>query len=186
MGCRGDSFAAACGPRRSGQSARHGHVVPSDVRGPLIPTADFRLGFTPSERWENGGSTAVAWLQADEPGGNDRVRAGRVCVSALPPGMELSCGTYGFGDLRRVCQREATGGRCARSSAVTVRNTGHTLVHVTVISGPGQGIREQGTDQVLAPGQSATLRPGPARILFDITLRHTGTAHGRLEVTDVR
>ncbi|MFK4104202.1 hypothetical protein ACI2L1_29785 [Streptomyces sp. NPDC019531] len=126
---------------------------------------------------------AIAWHPAGEQGGDDRVEVGRVCRSTLTPGLELSCGTYGFGDLRRVCRDHGSAGRCVLTSAVTVRNTGGSPVYVSVVSGPRQGVREQGADLLLVPGQSATLRPGRQRFLFDITLRRTGDAPGSLEVT---
>jgi hypothetical protein len=72
-----------------------------------------------------------------------------------------------------------------RTRAVTVRNTGHSVAYVTVISGPRQGTREQGRDQAIVPGSSATLRPATGRLLFDITLRRTEGSPGRLEVTHV-
>ncbi|MCX4904378.1 hypothetical protein [Streptomyces sp. NBC_00878] len=130
----------------------------------------------------------IALPHADEPGEGSpvRVATGRVCLSTLTSELELSCGTYGFGDLRHVCRTDATSVRCARTSAVTVRNTGYSVVYVTAISGPRQGVREQGKDQTLAPKQSATLSPGAARILFDITMRRTGDAPGRIEVTHVK
>ncbi|MFK4105659.1 hypothetical protein ACI2L1_37485 [Streptomyces sp. NPDC019531] len=128
---------------------------------------------------------AIVWPPAGERGGDDRVEVGRVCRSTLTPGLELSCGTYGFGDLRYVCRKHGTTGWCVLASVVTVRNTGRSRVYVTVVSGPRQGIREESDDRMIAPGRSVTLRPGGQRFLFDITLRRTGVAPGSLEVTEV-
>jgi len=117
----------------------------------------------------------------------ERVSAGRVCRSTLPPGMELSCGTYGFGDLRHVCAGQGRGGtRCMRTSQVTVRNTGRSEVYVSSIAGPREGVREQGPQQAVEPGGEATLRPGEGRLLFDITLRGTAAGPGTVEVVGVR
>ncbi|MGW3462767.1 hypothetical protein ACWDE9_25560 [Streptomyces olivaceoviridis] len=117
----------------------------------------------------------------------DRVTAGRVCRSALPRGMELSCGTYGFGDLRYVCAaRRHDGARCERTSQVTVRNPGRALVYVTYLAGARPGVREEGPRQAVGPGGETTLRPGEGRLLFDITLRGTDGGPSRLEVVGVR
>ncbi|CAM5707965.1 MULTISPECIES: hypothetical protein [Streptomyces] len=117
----------------------------------------------------------------------DRVTAGRVCRSALPRGMELSCGTYGFGDLRYVCAAgRHEGARCERTSQVTVRNPGRALVYVTYLAGARPGVREEGPRQAVEPGGETTLRPGAGRLLFDITLRGTDAGPSRLEVVGVR
>ncbi|AEY85773.1 hypothetical protein SHJG_0496 [Streptomyces hygroscopicus subsp. jinggangensis 5008] len=117
----------------------------------------------------------------------DRVTAGRVCRSALPRGMELSCGTYGFGDLRYVCSaRRHDGARCERTSQVTVRNPGRAVVYVTYLAGARPGVREEGPRQSVEPGGETTLRPGAGRLLFDITLRGTDGGPSRLEVVGVR
>jgi len=118
--------------------------------------------------------------------GPDRVAAGRECRSELPRGGELSCGTYGFGDLRYVCPAgDDDEDRCARTSQVTVRNSGRSKVYVEYIAGPRQGVREEGPRQALEPGGEATLRPGGGRLLFDITLRGTDGGPNRLEVVQV-
>ncbi|MEW2515458.1 hypothetical protein [Streptomyces sp. NPDC046870] len=117
----------------------------------------------------------------------DRVTAGRVCRSALPRGMELSCGTYGFGDLRYVCaDRRHDGARCRRTSQVTVRNPGRATVYVSYLAGRRPGVREEGPRQVVGPGDETTLRPGAGRLLFDITLRGGDAGPSRLEVVRVR
>ncbi|MER8223569.1 hypothetical protein ABTZ58_23855 [Streptomyces sp. NPDC094143] len=116
----------------------------------------------------------------------DRVGVGRVCRSALAPGLELSCGSAGFGDLRYVCHPRADGGRCARTKAVTVRNDGRSTTYVSIISGPRQGVREQGTDVRVVPGDTATLRPGEDGYLFDITVRAVEEVPAVLRVTRVR
>ncbi|GGM23909.1 hypothetical protein GCM10010129_80370 [Streptomyces fumigatiscleroticus] len=120
-------------------------------------------------------------------GGFGRVAAGRVCRSELPRGMELSCGTYGFGDLRYVCSAaDHDGARCVRISQVTVRNPGRSPVYVSWIAGSRQGVREQGPQRALGPGDETVLRPGGGRLLFDITLRGTDGGPSRLEVVRVR
>lgn len=113
----------------------------------------------------------------------DRVAVGRECRSELEPGMELSCGAHGFGDLRHVCDEEA---RCVRATAVTVRNSGRSDAFVSVISGPRQGVREQGADHRLAPRGTVTLRPDGAGYLFDITLRASDSAPARIRIVRVR
>ncbi|MEU3252271.1 hypothetical protein [Streptomyces sp. NPDC006997] len=122
---------------------------------------------------------SVGW-SAD---GAYRVAAGRVCRSALPPGLELSCGADGFGDLRRVC---SGGGACTRTTAVTVRNDGTSAVYVSVVSGPRQGVREQGADHLVRSGDTVVLRPGRAEYLFDITLRAARSGPAVLAVVRVR
>lgn len=118
----------------------------------------------------------------------ESVSVGRVCRSELPRGMELSCGTYGFGDTRYVCPApDHDGQRCVRTSQVTVRNSGRSPVYVTCIAGPRQGVREERQPQrALEPGDETTLRPGEGWLLFDITLRGTDRGPGRLEVVRVR
>ncbi|MFD0318953.1 hypothetical protein [Streptomyces flavalbus] len=111
------------------------------------------------------------------------VEAGQVCRSTLPPGLELSCGTDGFGDLRRVCPGHGT---CTRTTAVTVRNDGTSAVYVTVISGPRQGVRDQGANHLVPSGATAVLRPGRAEYLYDITLRATHPEPAVLKVVQVR
>ncbi|MFG2356986.1 hypothetical protein [Streptomyces sp. NPDC048521] len=154
-------------------------------------------------RWAAAGTwpTALALAAAgcwflgragEPPGGADRVTAervtaGRVCRSALPHGMELSCGTYGFGDLRYVCAAHGhDGARCERTSQVTVRNSGRSVAYVAYIAGPGEGVREESPRQAVDPGDEATLRPGGGRLLFDITLRGTDGGPSSLEVVRVR
>ncbi|KOV88623.1 MULTISPECIES: hypothetical protein [Streptomyces] len=153
-------------------------------------------------RWPAAGTWAVlglaaagCWLagRAGEPSSDagdaavDRVTAGRVCRSALPRGMELSCGTYGFGDLRYVCDAQRhDGARCERTSQVTVRNPGRAVVYVSYLAGPLPGVREEGPGQAVEPGGEVTLRPGAGRLLFDITLRGTDRGPSRLEVVRVR
>lgn len=130
---------------------------------------------------------AVARDHADVSGVEDRVAPGRVCRSMLGQGLELSCGTYGFGDLRYVCPTAATGGsRCRRTQAVTVRNTGSSTVYVRSVHGPGPGVRRQTGQQMIRPGRSVTLRPLGEGFLFDITLRGTGSSPGTVTVTLVR
>lgn len=135
---------------------------------------------------------AAAWgtKGCDQAGGQDtggRVAVGRDCRSTLEQGLELSCGTYGFGDLRYVCRTTDTRShRCLRTTTVTVRNTGRSAVVVTVIKGPRQGTREQSREQALAPGESAVLRPGKREFLFDVTLRNTRSTPGSLLVTRVQ
>jgi hypothetical protein len=135
-------------------------------------------------------AAVVSTAACDRAGGQatgDRVAVGRECRSTLAQGLQLSCGTYGFGDLRYVCRTTGTSGRrCLPTTAVTVRNTGRSAVLVTVVKGPRQGIREQSGEQTLAPGQSAVLRPGAREFLFDITLGNTGSARGSLLVMRVQ
>lgn len=118
----------------------------------------------------------------------DRVVAGRACRSALPVTMELSCGTYGFGDLRYVCPASQRGETaCVPTSAVTVRNSGDSTAYVSSIAGSGPGIRDEGREQPVSPGREVTLRPGRGRLLFDITLRSgSGDKPSSLEVVRVR
>ncbi|GGO93285.1 hypothetical protein [Wenjunlia tyrosinilytica] len=112
---------------------------------------------------------------------DNRVGEGRIC-RALAPGRELSCGTYGFGDLRYVCRTHADAGLCSRTEAVTVRNNGRSVVHVRAISAPRQGARERGADRAVAPGRMLNLRPGRSGFLLDITLRNAGSAPAAIEV----
>jgi hypothetical protein len=69
---------------------------------------------------------------------------------------------------------------------VTVRNEGRSAAYVSVISGPRQGVREQGPDVRIAPGGTATLRPGRSDYLFDVTVRTVNEDPAVLEVTRVR
>ncbi|MFF4354456.1 hypothetical protein [Streptomyces sp. NPDC001530] len=125
--------------------------------------------------------------RADErPGVAERVTPGRVCRSALPRGMELSCATYGLVDLRYRCptgRHDAR--RCVRTSGVTVRNSGRSRVYVTYIAGARQGVREQGPQRALEPGTETTLRPGGGRWLYDISLLGTEEKASTLEVVRV-
>ena len=116
----------------------------------------------------------------------DRVAVGRVCRSDLDPGMELSCGTEGFGDLRHVCRVHEGETRCTRTTAVAVRNSGRSGLFASVISGPRQGVREQGADRMLAPGETITLRPQGSGYLFDITLRTSGPDPARIQIVRVQ
>ncbi|MFH9090172.1 hypothetical protein [Streptomyces sp. NPDC017673] len=117
--------------------------------------------------------------------GGDLVRAGRTCRSALPADEELSCGTYGFGDLRHVCPTSDAPRRCSTTTQVRVRNTGPSTVYVTVIDGPRQGERRQGPERGIAPAHTADLRPGQGNLLFDLTLRGAGPVKS-LTVVSVR
>src|SRR3954470_9862272 len=93
--------------------------------------------------WASGGGS-------EQPSGTDRVAAGRVCRSTLPRVMELSCGRYGFGDVRYVCPAKSHDTRrCARTCMVTVRNSGSSRVYVTYIAGARQGVRDEGPEQAL-------------------------------------
>ncbi|MFI8092315.1 hypothetical protein ACIF9R_28995 [Streptomyces sp. NPDC086080] len=116
-------------------------------------------------------------------GAVDRVAVGRECRSELEPGMELSCGTAGFGDLRQLC---VDGERCVRTTAVTVLNCGRSDAFVSVISGPRPGVRKQGADHRLAPRGRVTLRPDGPGYLFDITLRAADSAPARLRIVRVK
>ncbi|MGW5664657.1 hypothetical protein ACWEWG_32045 [Streptomyces sp. NPDC003758] len=119
-------------------------------------------------------------------GGSDRVGVGHTCRSTLEQTFEISCCTYGFGDLRHVCQAPgATDRRCVRTKAVTVRNTGPHPVYVTVVHAPRQGIRDQSRERTIESGHSSTLRPGEDQLLFDITLRGAGREAKSLTVTAV-
>ncbi|MFD9287617.1 hypothetical protein ACFWBV_04745 [Streptomyces sp. NPDC060030] len=131
---------------------------------------------------------ASAHFRDGGTGTGDRVVVGRTCRSTLERDLELSCGTYGFGDLRFVCPtgRATTTENCARTVEVEVRNTGAGSVNVTVIGGPRQGDRRQSSEESIAPGQSTVLRPGNRQWLFDITLRGPGPEAKRLTVTGVR
>ncbi|MFD7281936.1 hypothetical protein ACFV80_34125 [Streptomyces sp. NPDC059862] len=132
-------------------------------------------------------ATGLAVRHDAEPDRSDRISVGRTCRSTLGQELELSCGTYGFGDLRHVCPTAAAGGgRCVPTKAVTVRNTGPSTVYVTVINGPRQGIRVQGGEREITPGHSATLRPREGQLLFDITLRGAGGDPKSLTVTRVQ
>ncbi|MFD9292552.1 hypothetical protein ACFWBV_30590 [Streptomyces sp. NPDC060030] len=113
----------------------------------------------------------------------DRAGVGHNCRSTLPRELELSCGTYGFGDLRQVCPAD---GPCERTTAVTGRNFGSATVYVTVIAGPAPGDGRQGGEQRIASGRSAVLRPPEGQWLFDITLRGAGPDPKRLTVTGIR
>ncbi|GHB11301.1 hypothetical protein GCM10010330_76650 [Streptomyces tendae] len=132
---------------------------------------------------------AGCWWAARDSGtatGPDRVSAGRECRSQLPRGIELSCGIYGFGDLRYLCPAGVDDeDRCARTSWVTVRNTGRSTVYVGCTAGPRQGVREEDPRRALEPGGEATLSPGRGRFLFDIALSGTDGGPSRLEVVRV-
>jgi hypothetical protein len=117
--------------------------------------------------------------------GDDRVGAGRACRSALPAGQELSCGTYGFGDLRYVCRAHDVPRRCTPTTQVRVRNTGPSTVYVTVIHGARQGERQQSPEREITSGHTAFLRPGQGHLLFDLTLRGAGPVKS-LTVVSVR
>lgn len=126
------------------------------------------------------------WLAHDaaDPD-DDRVGAGRTCRSALPADQELSCGTYGFGDLRYVCPARDVPRRCPTTTQVRVRNTGPSTVYVTVIHGARQGERQQSPEQEITPGRTAVVRPGQGHLLFDLTLRGAGPVKS-LTVVSVR
>lgn len=115
----------------------------------------------------------------------DHVGPGRVCRSALPADQELSCGTYGFGDLRYACPKPDTPWRCTTTTQVRVRNTGPAVVYVSVIHGAHQGERLQSPERAIAPRRTATLRPGRGHLLFDLTLRGAGPGTS-LTVVSVR
>ncbi|MEV7080902.1 hypothetical protein AB0N88_20575 [Streptomyces sp. NPDC093516] len=137
--------------------------------------------------WSAMAALVVAVCSIPGRDGGDQVARGRVCRSTLPRGMELSCATYGFGDLRYRCPKSDADGRpCVRTSGVTVRNRGRTRVYVTYIAGVRQGVREQGPQRALEPGAEITLRPGGRRWLYDITLRGTEEGPKILEVVRVR
>ncbi|MEV5149095.1 hypothetical protein [Streptomyces sp. NPDC052727] len=106
--------------------------------------------------------------------GDSRVGAGRTCRSVLLADQELSCGTYGFGDLRYVCPAPDAPRRCSKTMRVEIRNTGPSTVYVTVIHGPRPGERLQDPEREIAPGHTADLRPGKGDLLFDLTLRGAG------------
>lgn len=117
-----------------------------------------------------------------------RVSPGHVCRSELPRGLELSCGTYGFGDLRYVCPPgdEELEEHCARTTEVAVRNVGRAKAYVSVISGPRSGVREEQGSRAVEPGRSAVLRPAHHQFLFDITLRGSSDEPSRLKVIRIR
>lgn len=157
-------------------------------------------GWSAAARWARSGTAAgvVALLIAlavrmpdlmersrGETAQSPHVKTGRVCHSDLTAGLELSCGTHGFEDLRHVCTTSPDGG-CRPTVAVTVRNAGRTTVRVGMISGPGPGVREEGHARILLPGRTAVLRPGAGRLLFDITLANEGAPPALLEVVGVR
>lgn len=116
----------------------------------------------------------------------DRVDVGQVCRSHLAPGLELPCGSEGFGDLRYVCPSPADGDRCARTTVVTVHNESRSTACVSVISRPRQGVREQNAEVRVAPGGMAVLRPGRSDYLFDVTIRTVEEFPAVLKVTRVR
>jgi hypothetical protein len=117
--------------------------------------------------------------------GDDRVGAGRTCRSSLPADQELSCGTYGFGDLRYVCPAHDVPRRCTPTTQVRVRNTGPFTVYVTVVHGARQGERQQSPEREIAPGRTVVLRPGQGQLLFDLTLLGAGPVKS-LTVVSVR
>lgn len=117
--------------------------------------------------------------------GSDHVGTGHVCRSTLPADLELSCGTYGFGDMRRLCPKPEAPRHCAMTTQVRVRNTGPSTVYVSVIHGARQGERKQDPEQAVAPRHTATLSPGRGHLLFDVTLRGAGPVKS-LTVVSVR
>ncbi|MEU3794260.1 hypothetical protein AB0F07_31410 [Streptomyces fructofermentans] len=129
---------------------------------------------------------AGALLLCDEDAADGRVSAGRACRSTLPADAELSCGTYGFGDLRQVCPASGAARGCTPTEAVTVRNSGPSAVYVTVIHGARQGERLQGPETKVGAGRTAVLRPGQGQLLFDVTLRGPGRGPKSLTVVSVR
>jgi hypothetical protein len=117
--------------------------------------------------------------------GDDRVGAGRTCRSSLPADQELSCGTYGFGDLRYACPAHGVPRRCTPTTQVRVRNTGPSTVYVTVVHGARQGERQQSPEREIDPGRTVVLRPGQGQLLFDLTLLGAGPVKS-LTVISVR
>jgi hypothetical protein len=115
----------------------------------------------------------------------DRVGPGRVCRSALPADQDLSCATYGFGDMRYACPEPDVPWRCTMTTQVRVRNTGPSIVYVSVIHGVRQGERLRGPERKVAPRHTATLRPGHGHLLFDLTLRGVGPSTS-LTIVSVR
>jgi hypothetical protein len=116
---------------------------------------------------------------------HDRVGVGRVCRSALPADQEISCGTYGFGDLRYLCPAPDAPWRCSTTTQVLVRNTGPSTVYVTAVHGARQGERQQSPEQEIVPRHTAAVRPGQGHLLFDLTLRGAGPVKS-LTVVSVR
>ncbi|MGW0148682.1 hypothetical protein ACWEGS_26365 [Streptomyces sp. NPDC004822] len=117
--------------------------------------------------------------------GAGRVGPGRICRSALPADQELSCGTYGFGDLRYACPKPDAPWRCTTTTQVRVRNTGPSTVYISIIHGARQGERLQSPERAVAPRRTVTLRPGRGQLLFDLTLRGAGPGTS-LTVVSVR
>jgi hypothetical protein len=132
------------------------------------------------------GLVLVLRAPAEETGAGALVRVGRTCHSDLAPEFDISCGSYGFGDLRHACPRplsQATD--CPLTTALTVRNAGKSAVYVASVSGPRQGVRIEGRERLLLPGASFTLRPDREGQLFDVILRRAGKGSGVLQVTAV-
>ncbi|MFJ7078569.1 hypothetical protein [Streptomyces sp. NPDC098781] len=117
-------------------------------------------------------------------GSDDAVEVGRTCRTKLAPEFDISCGSYGFGDLRYACPTAAHVPDCPLTRALTIRNTGRSAVYVASISGPRQGVRKVSEERLLPPGERRTYRPG-GDILFDITLRGTGSDPATLQVDAV-
>ncbi|MFD4561928.1 hypothetical protein ACFWP5_47790 [Streptomyces sp. NPDC058469] len=131
-------------------------------------------------------SALVLALRAPAAETGNPVRVGRTCHSDLAPEYPISCGTYGFGDLRHACSRPLSqASDCPLTKALTVRNTGEAAVYVALTSGPRQGVRIDGRERLLPPGASCTLRPAKGGQLFDVTLRRAGKGPGVLRVTAV-
>lgn len=149
-----------------------------------------RRSRTPTALWTGCAALTLIALVTSLPRdagapGRDRVSAGRVCRSALPADQELSCGTYGFGDLRHLCPKPGVPWRCSTTTQVRVRNTGPSTVYVSVIHGVRQGERQQGPEQEITPRHTAVLRPGQGHLLFDLNLRGAGPVKS-LTVVSVR
>ncbi len=149
------------------------------LRHRTMPAARRRPGRTSAATWPVCAVLTLVVLgislpHDDADKGVNRVGAGRTCRSVLPVDQELSCGTYGFGDLRYVCPAPDEPWHCSRTTQVQIRNTGPSTVYVTVIHGPRPGERRQGPEREIAPGHTAGLRPGKGDLLFDLTLRGAG------------
>ncbi|WP_210572048.1 hypothetical protein [Streptomyces sp. GESEQ-4] len=111
--------------------------------------------------------------------------AGQSVLDEGPDKQELSCGTYGFRDLRYLCPTPGEPWRCSTTTQVLVRNTGPAPVYVTAIHGARQGVRQQGPEQEINPRHTVAVRPGPGHLLFDLTLRGAGPVKS-LTVASVR